>query len=872
MNIIQKPLALSLSGNMLPFIINSGALVNFALRDGNDVLISSTYEPDTTGNIVIDVKEIVESRLKYNILGTPFYEQTEIAKQFTTTINDETVSFKAIRCGVQDLADTPINWLTGNFLTWQPQSKAVVYNSPEWLTYYATQACTIKLKAYFPGETEQNVTLGSCQAGKAFSINLQYAHVAGLLDIVNNIYPTHYDVWAETATGTRLSFVQRYYFSKVASEQEQWIPFENSLGGLDTLRASGETDLEADSEHKLAIVDDEVTEYKIDTKRIYTKNTGHLTDYERRWLQDFPTARNKYIHHRGALRRIAVVESSFNYATADLPTSYSFKYRFVSQSSLLNLIRNEEALPDAITIPDIDDPGFFLPPRLNELPRVELGEETLIPAFDPYSSTPTVTSVGELFARVIGSVLDKIPGAGDGGQLINILQENDILPASDANVFSSLRSLKEIGKAIDTAIDELDLSGNYLSKVKADVAQKIIKFAEGIETGNFTPGLLTGTGAKIDEKGNAEFESAKIRSLLEVPEIRFNKTTIIGDEAYLTEHGTIEAVEHIDGRVYKVYPKLEEGDHIEFVKDDLLKGIFHDYNSPIKGFATSCTRVDEVGAMHMIVTLIADTDTPSNYNLPPQEQMRVARVGNVTVKERQRYVVLSSKKGGMQIYDGASDFKSATLVASFDTAQDFKDKFEDLPLKEGLPYAYLAGLVVDDIIRVDYQGKVIREITDTGPWDKNRVYYNNDEKGTHDAWHIGCRWRCFPDSTTDEPSWGSPSWTMIEGRSDVRMEFDSTNGFAFFAGKVDTVITPIVFIGDTNISTQIEEANWSWARESGDNTSDIVWNAQNGGKRQLVLKNEDLGANWSIAHPVKFICSATYPASDINTITNYLEV
>ena len=219
-----------------------------------------------------------------------------------------------------------------------------------------------------------------------------------------------------------------------------------------------------------------------------------------------------------------------------------------------------------------------------------------------------------------------------------------------------------------------------------------------------------------------------------------------------------------------------------------------------------------------------------------------------------------------------SDFKSATLVASFDTAQDFKNKFESLPLKDGLPYAYLAGLVVEDIIRVDYQGKTVREIYDRGPHQEGKEYFNNNEKGTDDVWLYGCRWRCFSHSTTATPSWSSPEWTMIEGRSDVRMEFDSSNGLAFFAGRVETTITPVVLIGNTNVSTDIVEEQWSWNRESGHESSDIVWNAKHKGVRQLHLSNEDMGSYWSKSNPVRFICTAIYPASSINTITNYIEL
>jgi hypothetical protein len=113
---------------------------------------------------------------------------------------------------------------------------------------------------------------------------------------------------------------------------------------------------------------------------------------------------------------------------------------------------------------------------------------------------------------------------------------------------------------------------------------------------------------------------------------------------------------------------------------------------------------------------------------------------------------------------------------------------------------------------------------------------------------------------------------MIEGRSDARMEFDSSNGFAFFAGRVDTDITPIVLIGNANVSSDIVEEQWSWARISGDPTADTIWNLQHVGVRVLELRNEDMGTLWSKTNPVRFTCTATYPASAINQITNYIEV
>lgn len=439
--ILQQPDSLSLSGNLKKFVLSAGSDVDFALKDGDTVLIETTYEPGSDNRVMIDVKDIVESRLSYRLKSDNFYEQPSIVKDFTATIDGTDVVFRVIRSGVAGLADMPTNFLRSNFLTWQPQKKAVTYYSPEWLTLYAVEACSIKLKAHFPDNTEQNVTLGSCSVGKAFTFNVQYAVVSGLL---GQLYPDYYDVWAEKSDGTRLTYIQRYYFSDPLSEQEQWFLFENSLGGMDTIRAYGDTDFDGVHQHQIAVSNEQNIEYRVDTERKYNKNTGHLTDYERRWLLDFFPSKKKFIYFDSAIRPIVVVESDVKYTASELPSSYNFTYRFTEVTSLLNLVRNSDDLPPIITTPNIDSPDFILPPRLSEYPRVQLHEGVILPASDPNSDRMLTTTVGAIIAKAIEETLSKIPGYSSGGKLVNIIKENDTFPATDDNVFSSLRILKEI--------------------------------------------------------------------------------------------------------------------------------------------------------------------------------------------------------------------------------------------------------------------------------------------------------------------------------------------------------------------------------------------------------------------------------------------
>lgn len=666
MAVIQKPDALSLSGNLKKFEVHSGATVLFMLKEGETVIYEGSYEPGVNGVVYIDVKDIIDSRLSFILSHSIFYQQTSICKSFTATIDGVDHAFTVLRGGIANLADSVANWLTGNFLTWQPTSKPVTYYSPEWITYYALQASNIKLKAYLPGDTEQIVTLGSCEAGKAFTCNVQYAGVAGLLA---QQYPTHYDVWVEDLSGTRLSYIQRYLYSDPKSELEQWFLYENSLGGIDTIRAYGDTDFESVHTHGISEIDEIASEYRVDTERFYNKNTGYLDEYERRWLLDFFPSRSKYVHYNGAIRKIVVTEDDAKYAVSDLPSSYTFRYRFSDDTAgLLNLIRNEDQIPEVITIPNLESPDFSLPPRLSEYPHVSLHGGVIIPAFDPNSSTPTVTTLAAIIAAAMGETIDNIPGSGSGGQLVNVLKTLDQSPATDDNVFSSLRTLLAIQAATGP------LLGKYLSRIEDDTAEGFINFLkglitaslevggeslfrglarslEGIQFGESFAGGLAGFGGKINGAGYGELRGLTVWEFFKATEFIFNKVEInIGDKWNAPGRGKIKSVDY---DINMIELDLEEGEIGAIDVDDICMGIFHsmnteenateDYddsrgNRAYAGFFTSYFRIIQI--MDSRKSKFRYELRPISPNYPTQYHpcalMKFTSYGNFTKPERQR--------------------------------------------------------------------------------------------------------------------------------------------------------------------------------------------------------------------------------------------
>ena len=417
MTILQQPDVLSLSMNLKKFIISSDAQISFVLKKGTEEVLSQRYDPDSQGRIEIDMRDVVHAQLAFDFRGSAVrtYEQTNLHAEFTAEIDGQAVNFHAVRGGVDNLADTATNFLTQNWLTWQPTVKPVTYYTPEFLTYYAPVAGVVKLRGYFVGDdgqvtSQKDIELCNVEAGKAYTIPVEYQVVVSLL--YPDGKPGYYDVWVENASGERLTYIQRYYADAMRSISEDWVLFENSLGGVDCFRAYGKTNLEADHTHNLAEVDEMSEEYRVDTERKYEKNTGHLSKDEARWLLDFFPSQKKYIYVGSYLRQIVVVESNVTGNLRELPTNYTFTYKYADARPLLNLPRTDVPADMLdITIPEVGN--FTIPPRLAEVPRLPLSEGDLFPVQNPYSETWSTTTAGAL-AEVVGQLLAAAAGTGGG--------------------------------------------------------------------------------------------------------------------------------------------------------------------------------------------------------------------------------------------------------------------------------------------------------------------------------------------------------------------------------------------------------------------------------------------------------------------------
>lgn len=608
--VLLYPDALSMVGSMNTFEIfsTSKADVVFALRyKGSSVnIVQHTYTPNDQYRISLSLKDIILPLLSFEVKDSSEpYVQPNIMKSFTATLYEvgsegskKEFTFSVIRAGVDRLSDSATNFLKNNFLTWQPQVKAVTYYSPEFLTYYATATSVMKCKAYMWNgtayEEKEVVLLNHMNAGTVYTVPVQYAIIAK--KIGGSIQPSYYDIWVEQ-DGKRVTYVQRYYASDMKSEEEEWFLFENSLGGVDCFRAYGNSENTAEHTHNVAEIEEDSEEYRVDTTRKFKKNTGFLDKKERLWMLDFFPSLGKYVYHGNSLRKITVTESDVNYEAKELPSNYTFTYKYSDARPYLNLTRSDASdfKQMDIHLPEIGN--FTIAPRLVEFPRQLLSGGVLFPVQEPYSEEWGVTTADALFSYFASTMTDRYSGGGGiGHQHFNIdvlnglsydygyiLYNRDKIKAGMADDCTPGGALekkmlrKDIDDTVKGKITFEDviylLRGLKLGDGKSQITDEGLAKLYAFMTYNFVSGAY-GSGASIDNNGDAEMNSLFVRQFISAPKFAFNEISVAKAEQWNTNgYGTIESV---DTEKHIISLHLEGNDYGSLQVGDICRGIYAD--------------------------------------------------------------------------------------------------------------------------------------------------------------------------------------------------------------------------------------------------------------------------------------------------------
>lgn len=481
--------------------------------------------------------------------------------------------------------------------------------------------------------------------------------------------------------------------------------------------------------------------------------------------------------------------------------------------------------------------------------------------------------------------LDQISTDADGYEYLT--RQKEVTDDKGNAVYEQITEKVKAGYA-DVANDlteDSPIRKQFLSRLVDDVAKGNITFEQairvagvsymggGAEFGEFIKSLYAGKGAGIDAKGNAEFESVRVRSYFECLELIINRLSAIEGDQLLTEADTIDSVDDLGDNCYGLHLRSKwDGYFTAQAVGNVLKGIINTLASGSGKYYTCWLRVNSVNTAnnYIEVTAYPDEDTPAGKNYAPCEAMKIARWGNQTDTKRQSCIYLSSTEGRIVRLTGVTKpiVEASNYGATFGTLPEFLREM-DLPIVEGQDYVYARGLIVQDIIRIDYQGRPVSEVIDRGQWDATANYYCgaiNPDTGRYeisDVWYMGCKWRCAKTRTKTAPAWNNTDWAMVEGNPQFTVEFADTD-YIFDPDRFALTLTIIARLYNMDITDDILPADVQWTRYSEDAkgnervASDNAWALKraNAGK-SIDLTIADCDLNGYMPRTLKFIATVT---------------
>lgn len=480
----------------------------------------------------------------------------------------------------------------------------------------------------------------------------------------------------------------------------------------------------------------------------------------------------------------------------------------------------------------------------------------------------------------ISSMQATINGGGAGS--VTVLEKYDERPLTDKNVLSSLRTLLEIAK-------------RALSKEHSDSTDYLLKLLAGGEFGEFVDSMIAGKGAGIFPDGRAQVERLEVRGSLSVLDLIINQIQGMESDYSFTEIGKIKSVEDLGESTYRLkIEKRTDFDFMKFQENDVCFSIINTLLTGGSDYYTSWMRILTTNAQENSITVVLypDSEVPGGTNYPPLAGYNVTRRGNSTLPEeggfngRAQSWMISSREGRIMFLSNVykpilEDYNYSISIGRFPRTK----ALEKLPISENETGVMAQTVIAEKFYQLDHNGDVIPNKVDRGVWSLEtaqsgapyRFVQHELSKPSgseytlleqHTVYHLGCKWGCLKDKTTDEPKWNSPSWGLLEGDSRYSLQLSLSGGEAFVIGGVDTVMSGRVFYGTIDITDDVMAdgaTEVEWFRDSGNVPADNLWTPEyvDGNRLAIHIDNGNqhgVGSDFGfVSRSVAFICRVFIP-------------
>lgn len=457
-------------------------------------------------------------------------------------------------------------------------------------------------------------------------------------------------------------------------------------------------------------------------------------------------------------------------------------------------------------------------------------------------------------------------------------------------------SAERIGRTFVGILDLIDdLKNIYLHKNQPDETEFLIKFLAGGEFGEFVDSLIAGKGAGIFPNGRGQFERLEVRGSLSVLDLIINQIQGMESDYSFTEIGKIESVEDLGENTYRLsIEKRTDFDFMKFQENDVCFSIINTLLTGGSDYYTSWMRILTTNAQENSITVVLypDSEVPGGTNYPPLAGYNVTRRGNSTLPEeggfngRAQSWMISSREGRIMFLSNVykpilEDYNYALTIGKLPNIK----ALEKLPVTTEDVGIVAQTVIAEKFYQFDYNGDVIPNKVDRGVWSletaqsgapyrfvQHELAKPSGSEYTlleqHTVYHLGCKWGCLKDKTTDEPKWNSPSWGLLEGDSRYSLQLSLSGGEAFVIGGVDTVMSGRIYFGTTDITDDVMAdgaTEVEWFRDSGNVPADNLWTPEyvDGNRLAIHIDNGNqhgVGSDFGfVSMSVAFVCRVFIP-------------
>lgn len=333
-----------LSGNFPEELTFQGNTSLVSIFMNGNLLLEELYEPSEGFVITLRLRELLHSLLETTIpVSGDMTIQEKSCADFRIEIpvqgGTQGYNFRLVKGGVDSSLVDSSNFLSRNFLTWKPQVKKVKYLDPQWLTYYNIGDARFCIQASWLEDTDlftsEKIILNILPVHQKCTFNTKFENLWQHFASPDRA-PYYIDCWMEDEATDKLTYVQRYVLSDTYHEFDDLFIFENSLGGMDVIRFTGELESSIEHEFKNAKFGTETRDFDILFNRSITKNTGYFRNsMELIWTADFLSSLNKFQFCQSIPIRIIIKSFEAKSIKTEL-NHYSFTYSFSKQSPFLN--------------------------------------------------------------------------------------------------------------------------------------------------------------------------------------------------------------------------------------------------------------------------------------------------------------------------------------------------------------------------------------------------------------------------------------------------------------------------------------------------------------------------------------------------------